>query len=126
MSTTVTNPGPILGHVRAIRAAHFRLVGKELCYEAAIERLDRFNAMQDDPSFPLRMTEVVIGAFLVGEFYSPEAIRRILAHVAIYGRGAGSTDLDVEDAEAVDALLPRRSTADRELAEQASAWGITA
>jgi hypothetical protein len=99
--------GPILGHVNKIRDAHRRLHGTEFPWPDAIRLLDRFNAMQDD-DMPPKVFEVQVGCFLLQESYSPEAIHRVLAHVAIFGRAAGSPDLDDDDAEAVDLLLPRR------------------
>jgi hypothetical protein len=103
----LTTPGPILGHVAKIRDAHRRLHGTELPWPDAIRLLDRFNVMLDD-DMPPKVFEVQVGCFLLQEMYSPEAIRRVLAHVAIFGRAAGSPDLDDDDAEAVDLLLPRR------------------
>jgi hypothetical protein len=100
-------PGPILGHVNKIRDAHRRLHGAEFPWPDAIRLLDRFNAMLDD-YMPPKVFEVQVGCFLLQEMYSPEAIRRVLAHVAIFGRAAGSPDLDDDDAEAVEAILPAR------------------
>jgi hypothetical protein len=103
----VNAPGTILGHVNKIRDAHRRLHGTEIPWPDAIRLLDRFNAMLDD-DMPPKVFEVQVGCFLLQESYSPEAIRRILTHVAIHGRAAGSLDLDTDDVEAVDLLLPAR------------------
>jgi hypothetical protein len=106
---SATAPGTILGHVDAIRASHRRLTGLELDYREAIRRLDAFIAMQNENDFcPPKLFEVQVGCFLVSEHYTPEAIRRVISHVAIFGTAAGSPDLDADDAEAVDAILPVR------------------
>lgn len=101
-------PGTILGHVQAIRAAHHRLTGRILSWETAIGQLDRFNAAQDDPTLPVKTRDVVIGCWLTEVSYSPAAINRILAHVAIFGSAHGAPDIDADDAEAVDAIMPTR------------------
>jgi hypothetical protein len=99
-----STPGTILGHIRSIRKAHERLVGRSLSWEDAIARLDRFNAMQTD-DMPLKNRDVAVGCFLVGETYSRESINKILAHVAIFGFARGCVEIDDCDAEAVDELL---------------------
>jgi hypothetical protein len=101
-------PGTILGHVDAIRASHRRLTGLELSWPEAIRRLDAFNAMHDDPTMPPKLWEVQVGCFLVAESYSSEAILRAIRHCATYGTAAHSEDLDTDDVEAVDLLLPIR------------------
>jgi hypothetical protein len=94
-----------LGHIQAIRAAHHRLTGRVLPWETAIDQLDRFNAAQDDPTFPVKTRDVVIGAFLIGETYSSEAIHRVLTHCAIFKTAHDCPDLDRSDAEAIDELM---------------------
>jgi hypothetical protein len=106
MSTALA-AGPILGHLDAILAAHRKLTGRELEWRCAVRLLDRFNAMQDD-DMPPKVFEVMIGCFLIQEGYTPEAIRRVLTHAAIYGTAAYSEDLDADDVEAVDLLLAAR------------------
>jgi hypothetical protein len=105
---TTLAPGPIMGHLDAIRAANRKLTGLELSWPEAVRRLDAFNALQDDPTMPPQVWEVQVGCFLVAEHYTPEAIRRVLTHCAIYGSAIHSEDLDPADAEAVDAILPTR------------------
>jgi hypothetical protein len=104
----LTAPGTIFGHVDAIRSAHRRLTGLELSWPEAIRRLDAFNAMHEDPTMPPKTWEVQIGCFLVAEHYTAEAIRRVIRHCATYGTSAYCEDLDADDAEAVDAILPAR------------------
>lgn len=106
-SPSVHTSVAIFGHVEAVRASHRKLTGRELAWPDAIQLIDRYNATIDD-DMPPKVFEVTIGCFLIQESYSPEAIRRVVTHVAIYGRAAGSLDLDAADVEAVDMLLPAR------------------
>jgi hypothetical protein len=106
---TTLAPGPIMGHLDAIRSAHRKVYGLELSWPEAVRRLDAFNALQDDPTMPPQVWEVQVGCWLISEGYTPEAIRRVLTHCAIYGSAGHSEDLDADDAEAVDAILPVRT-----------------
>lgn len=106
--SALTAPVTILGHVDAIRASHRRLTGLELAWPDAIRLLDRFNATLEDETMPPKLWEVQVGCLLIAYEYTPEAIRRVITHVAIYGTAACSFDLDADDVEAVDAILPAK------------------
>jgi hypothetical protein len=110
-----SNPSsPTLGQIDAVMASHLRLYGTPMDWREAIRRLDRFNVLCCQDGYPAKQRDVLIGCFLIGETYSREAIHRILAHVAIFKTAHGAPDIDVDDAEAVDAILPARPAGERD------------
>jgi hypothetical protein len=96
---------PTLAQIEAVMASHRRLTGQAMDWRTAVRRLDTFNAIHCRDDFPVKTRDVVVGCWLVSETYSTEAINKILAYTAIFGRAHDCPYLDPGDAAVVDDLL---------------------
>src|SRR4051812_39095498 len=70
----------------------------------ALALLDRLT-LELDP-FPIPVILQPVAAYLASEFYDPEAIRRAIRHLSMFGSAECCPFIDPEDRSAVEELLP--------------------
>jgi hypothetical protein len=106
MSSTINDTciSPLLRKIDQVIAAHIKMTGRPLDWRTAVQRVEALDTVLGS-DVPIREWEVCLGAFLVSESYTPESIRRVVAHQKIFGRIEGSPDIEECDVEAAEELV---------------------
>jgi hypothetical protein len=95
---------PLLKRIDQVIAAHLKLTGRTLDWRTAVRRVDAIDTILGSVATVCEW-EVCLGAFLVAETYSPESIRRIIAHRKAFGQVEGSPDIEECDVESAEELV---------------------
>lgn len=103
MSST-SHVSPLLRKIDQVLAAHLKTTGRQLDWRTAVRRVEALDTVLGW-DVPVREWEVCLGAFMVSESYTPESIRRVVAHQKIFGRVEGSPDIEECDVEAAEELV---------------------
>jgi hypothetical protein len=106
MSSTINDTciSPLLKKIDQVLAAHIKTTGRPLDWRTAVRRVEAIDTVLGS-DVPVREWEVCLGAFLVSESYTPESIRRVIAHKKIFGRVEGSPDIEESDVEVAEELV---------------------
>jgi hypothetical protein len=103
MSST-SHVSPLLKKIDQVLTAHIKMTGRALDWRTAVRRVEALDTILGS-DVPVREWEVCLGAFLLSETYTPESIRRVIAHKKIFGRVEGSPDIEECDVEAAEELV---------------------
>jgi hypothetical protein len=95
---------PLLRKIDQVLASHLKTTGRPLDWRTAVRRVEVLDTVLGSDT-SVREWEVCLGAFLVSESYTPESIRRVIAHRKIFGRVEGSPDIEECDVEAAEELV---------------------
>lgn len=103
----------LVSRIESIRTAHRRITDRDLPWQEAARRLERFgDCMQDADDVIPQWAARVLAVLLEGS-YTDKAIRAVIRHAVVTGSLAGldADVIDEADWEDVESLLPRAADA---------------